>query len=503
MKKRFLRRLDEYRLAIDNPYGIPGRLFANSAVPLQNAALEELQRLLEVHDTAQRWYEMQPQDFAIPPMLTRVAITPDFHKGSGIPIGTVLQTEGFIVPQAIGSDINCGMRLHATDFKADEVINQLDALEAKLRLIFFRGGRNIPMSSLQRQALLIHGLQGLIEAVPRSQNEGLWALWHRLDWRRDLERIDQRGCVDALRCHGFEDWIGRSDLTPYDLSRDAQIGSIGGGNHFVEVQRIERIFDRVVAHQWGLKEGMVTVMVHTGSLGLGAQSAALMRQMIQTAWPKDLPKPSNGIGLLPMTDTTLESDCWDALGNAANFAFANRAMLALMALQGLEEVLGETNFPLLYDAPHNLVWRDQNKLIHRKGATPARGLEQSQNTPFAFTGEPVLVPGSMGSSSFIMAGLGNAEALQSASHGAGRALSRGQAARGFEAEFAGFLESFRVVIPMDWRRARADVRARKLEELKQEAPHAYKNILPVVETLEGGGLARRIAEVKPLLTIKG
>ena len=130
-----------------------------------------------------------------------------------------------------------------------------------------------------------------------------------------------------------------------------------------------------------------------------------------------------------------------------------------------------------------------------------------QNTPFAFTGEPVLVPGSMGSSSYIMAGQGLPEALSSASHGAGRALARGAATRGFDAEFKQFLEEFRVVTPLDLRRQdvkmRRDILGKKLEELKQEAPHAYKGIGPVIRTLEGAGMARAVAELSPIMTIKG
>jgi tRNA-splicing ligase RtcB (3'-phosphate/5'-hydroxy nucleic acid ligase) len=182
-----------------------------------------------------------------------------------------------------------------------------------------------------------------------------------------------------------------------------------------------------------------------------------------------------------------------------------------MAVSSLQHVLGEFEFPLLYDAPHNLVWPERtssgDSFVHRKGATTARGLQAMQNTPFAFTGEPVLVPGSMGSSSFILAGQGLPEALSSASHGAGRVLARGAAIHGFDAEFKRFLEDSRVVMPLDLRRQdvkmRRDILDKKLEELKQEAPHAYKGIGPVVRTLEGAGMARVVAELKPIMTIKG
>jgi tRNA-splicing ligase RtcB (3'-phosphate/5'-hydroxy nucleic acid ligase) len=141
--------------------------------------------------------------------------------------------------------------------------------------------------------------------------------------------------------------------------------------------------------------------------------------------------------------------------------------------------------------------------LHRKGATPSRGYAQLQDTPFAYTGEPVLVPGSMGASSFVLAGQGHPQALHSASHGAGRKQARGEAMHASEDEFEQFLKDFRVVTPLDWKRARADVRAQKRSELKQEAPFAYKGIGPVIRTLEQAGIARPVAELRPLLTVKG
>jgi tRNA-splicing ligase RtcB len=199
------------------------------------------------------------------------------------------------------------------------------------------------------------------------------------------------------------------------------------------------------------------------------------------------------------------------LNNAANFAFANRCFLGLMAWAGMHEVLGDFDLPLLYDAPHNLLWRESNapdaRVIHRKGACPARGYEAMAGTEFECFGEPVLVPGSMGASSFILAGQGLEASLHSASHGAGRVLSRGDAAHGFDAEFQRFMREFRVVTPVDLRRPdialRRDIVNKKLQALKEEAPYAYKGIAPIISTLEQAGIARVVAELRPLMTIKG
>jgi tRNA-splicing ligase RtcB (3'-phosphate/5'-hydroxy nucleic acid ligase) len=502
-------RLDAHRVRIENPHEVPVNLFASEDVPVENKAVTELLELLELSETVQRFAETDPEAFDVVPSLERVAITPDFHKAQGIPVGTVLQTRGFVVPQAIGNDVNCGMRLHLTSLNAEQVTTKLDGLETALRSMFFEAGRNIPMTRAQREGLFLNGLEGLLEATASSLETGLWRLFQRANITADLERIESRGSHRASQVFGLDDFLGAKN----GVSRDSQIGSIGGGNHFVEIQRVEKILDRGIAHAWGIKPGMVTVMVHSGSVGIGHLSGSVYREIVRQIFPKSLKHPTNGIFVLPTGQKHLELQglFWDALANAANFAFANRLFLGLMAVSSLQSVLGDFEFPLLYDAPHNLVWPEHDpsgkSFVHRKGATTARGLEAMQNTAFAFTGEPVLVPGSMGSSSFILAGQGLPDALSSASHGAGRALARGAAARGHDAEFKRFLEEFRVVTPLDLRRQdvrmRRDILDKKLEELKQEAPHAYKEIGPIIRTLEGAGMARAVAELKPIMTIKG
>ena len=504
-----LLRLDAQRLQVQNPHRIPATLFANQDVPVEAKAVNEFLGLLELQDTAQRFFDAQPDAFDTPPEIARVAVTPDFHKAQGVPVGTVMATCGFVVPQAIGGDVNCGMRLHTTSLTAEQVTGRLDDLETALRRLFFEAGRRIPMTRSQRQAMLTRGLEGLLDATPRSLTEGQWSRFHRLDLERDLGRTEGRGSLRAERIFGLEDLLGPSD----GLSRDSQIGSIGGGNHFVELQRVERILDRGTAHAWGLRPGAVTVMVHSGSVGVGGVSGGFFREAVREVYPNTLKHPGNGVFVLPTGERHADTAAlfWDALANAANFAFANRLFLAIMAMDGLEHTLGEFEANLLYDAPHNLVWREhlagEDAFVHRKGATTARGFEAMQGTPFAHHGEPVLVPGSMGSSSYVLAGCGLPEALSSASHGAGRALARGEAMRGHDREFERFLEAFRVVTPLDLRRPevrhRRDIVEQKLSELKQEGPHAYKGIGPIVQTLEGAGIARPVAELKPLMTVKG
>ncbi len=262
-----------------------------------------------------------------------------------------------------------------------------------------------------------------------------------------------------------------------------------------------------------LKPGMVTVMVHTGSVSIGHLCGGIFRDVVRELYPSSIKRPDNGIFILPESDLYREqaSKFWDSFNNATNFAFANRMFLAIIAFAGLREVCGEGDFSLLYDAPHNLLWKEEldgeEIILHRKGACPARGFDAMVGTPFEYTGEPVLVPGSMGASSFILAGQGNTQSLMSASHGAGRTLSRGEAAKGHDAEFREFMERFRVVTPVDLRRQdvklRRDIVEKKLEEIKQEAPYAYKGIGPIIQTLQEANIARPVAELTPLMTVKG
>lgn len=508
-----LRRIDATRLQVVNDFGVPATLFANEQVPVESSAVDELLNVVAVQRTVQRLAEHDPRYFEATPALRQVAVTPDFHKGAGIPVGTVLATEGYLVPQAIGNDINCGMRLHVTGLPADCIPGVLDDLETALRSRFFEGGRNIPMTRGQRDAMFRGGLTGLADATPKSLRDGLWAAYHDLNMAGDLPRVHAQGSFPAGTTFGLDDFLGPRDGR---LSRDTQIGSIGGGNHFVEVQRVEKVLDGPTAHAWGLKPGTVTVMVHSGSVSIGHLCGNHFRDVARKAYPADLPHPDNGVFLLPDGDRhrpALEK-FWDSMSNAANFAFANRLFLALTALDGLSAVCGPAEASLLYDAPHNLVWRTEvdgrPTFLHRKGACPAGGFAEMEGTPFAYYGEPVLVPGSMGASSYVLAGRGNAESLHSASHGAGRALSRGDALKLDKADprlFDEFLRSFRVVTPVDFRRPdvarRRDIVEKKLQDIKKEAPFAYKGVGPIVQTLTDAGMAVPVAELKPLLTVKG
>lgn len=483
---------------------IPATIFANSEVPVQDAAVEELTELLSLQDTALRMHEVQPELFKGPPSVEKVSLSPDFHKGAGIPIGTSLLTKNFVVPQAVGSDINCGVRLHATSLTYEQVRSKVDALEPQLRHIFFEGGRSIPLTQIQRQQLLTRGLYGLLECyTPEREtwNQGIWQGFDLDQQYKDLERTKHLGCLDTKeRIWGLDDYVGRTDVT-----RDSQIGSIGGGNHFVELQYVSKIFKGDAAYAWNLKVGSVVAMVHSGSVNIGHLCGSAYLEVVRKVYPQKLTFPKNGIFPLPNNCSPAYDTFFTALHNAGNFAFANRLFLALMMRQALRQIFEDFSYDLVYDSPHNLVWdRGESRILHRKGACPAGGIGEGCDPYF---GEVVLVPGSMGSASFVMEGCGNVDALGTASHGAGRNLSRGDALHHNEEEFQKFLKEFRIITPIDPKRpdirVRPEIVKKYLEAIKKEAPFAYKDIGPVVRTLQDAGVATPVAELKPILTLKG
>jgi tRNA-splicing ligase RtcB len=509
-------RRDETTLSIDNPQNVPITLFANRDVPIELDAVEQALGFVSLaHTLAEIWAWEQSGRTA--PFwgeevgrLTRVVLTPDFHRGSGIPVGTVAQTEGFVIPQAVGNDVCCGMRLLMTDVTGEELARHLDALAEPLRAIFFQGQREIPMSPRQREALLKEGLWGLHETRQDNANTGVWRYYDARAQEQDLARVHFQGVLPATERFVFADYIAGSGAVD---ARDSQIGSVGGGNHFVELQVIDEVLDGTTAHAWGVEQGRVAIMAHSGSVGLGHAVGGHFLDRARAIFPKEMKRPGHGFYFIPTRGphAAQAAKYLDAMHNAANFAFGNRLFLGLMAVRALSEVLGRSIAArLIYDAPHNLIWEDEGGPgihLHRKGACPAAGPDVASAGPFRFTGHPVIIPGSMGAASYLLAGTGNPEALRSACHGAGRSLSRGKSRHVDEERYVEAVSRLRVVTPIDPMaaqvRLRRDVLAQYHDRLKEEAPYAYKDITPVVQTVQDAGVARRVARLWPLLTIKG
>ncbi len=354
-----MERVDPWRLSI--PGRVPATVFASERVPVEDAAVDELRELLGLAETARRMFEVSPDLFSAPPSVERVSLSPDFHKGAGIPIGTTMLTRGFCVPQAVGNDVNCGVRVHRTSLKVDQVRGALDKLEPRLRHVFFEGGRQIPLTQAQRVALLRDGLEGLLAQEPPK--DGIWAGLDRRQLEADLARTRHGGRLPTDGIFGLEDYIGREDVT-----RDSQIGSVGGGNHFAEIQYVSRVINGAAAHARGLKPGTVVVMAHSGSVNVGHLCGGHFMDIVRRSFPTKLAHPANGIFPLPDRSPDFPR-FFSALHNAAHFAWANRLFLAQMASQVFREILGDHEFQLVYDTPHNLAWlREDGSVLHRKGS---------------------------------------------------------------------------------------------------------------------------------------
>jgi tRNA-splicing ligase RtcB len=517
-KQRFcaaVRRVSDSLVRIDNPFGVPITLFARADDVVEPEGIEQLLSLASLAETLQRLWGWEragriPAFWGDSPgSLAAIVLTPDFHRGSGIPVGTVADARGFVVPAAVGNDVCCGMRLLVTDVRRGELRPHQKAFEQRLRAIFFQGQRDIPMSPRQREALLRDGLFGLLETMADNAGTGLWKYYDPAAEAADLERVHFNGVLPAKDTFAFASFIQASGNRD---GRDLQIGSVGGGNHFVEVQAVDEIHDGATAHSWGLSRDVVAIMVHSGSVGLGHAVGGHFCGRAHEIYPAGMPRPAHGFHVLPSAGPHRREAALylDAMRNAANFAFGNRLCLGLMVVRALSEALSRrVSARLVYDAPHNLIWEPEGpdqRFLHRKGATPALGPD-GFSSPFQYTGHPVIIPGSMGAASYVLAGAGNDALLASACHGAGRALTRGRAGRIDDSVYQASMERLRVVTPIDpdspQVRCRRDILVKYHQRMKEEAPYAYKPIMPVVRSVEDAGVARRVARLWPLTTVKG
>lgn len=408
----------------------------------------------------------------------------------------------------MGNDVNCGMRSYITDLTEDEILRNQKEVIARLRYVFFEGGRQIPMTGIQREAMFRNGLTGLLETHKEAEGSGIWSYYMREREEENLRRTAFLGSLAACGVEGLLDFIGESRTATYD----EQIGTIGGGNHFVEIQRVAEIYDGQTANSWGLRKGAVVFMIHSGSLMIGHHTGLLNKGICKSIYPKDRKHPANEIYILPEGEPFRKEwdRVWSATYNAANFGFANRLFLGLMLQKALTEVLHEFDMKLIYDSPHNFIWNKsvgvRTHYLHRKGACSAGGFDEMADTPYAYYGEPVMIPGSMGSSSYMFCGKENPDSLWSASHGAGRKMSRGEAIHESDRLFQEFMERFHIVTPIDPDRAdlrgRADILAKWRETIKAEAPYAYKDISEIARVHIDHGMADPVARMEPVMTIK-
>ena len=424
--------------------------------------------------------------------------TPDIHTGFGVPIGAVIASPELVSPAAVGYDINCGMRLLATPFGASEIspARLAEAIRTELPL---GEGKTSPLFALddrQLEVVLADGVPGLLRVARADRS---------LAERLSPERIEE----DLRRVEGGGAEADAGGVSTRAMERGrAQLGTLGGGNHFVEIQRVERISMPDAARALGLAEGMAVVMIHSGSRGLGHQVAdEHMREANAAAARHGLPAPSRQLAFVP-ADSAEGRAFLGAMGAAANFAFANRQAIAATVRRAFARALGrQVGLPTVYDVSHNIVRLerpgDRRLYVHRKGATRAFPASRMRGTELQALGQPVLIPGSMGTASYVLLGTETAaESLYSVNHGAGRAMSRtaaagrgrrGRRSGGGRISAARFEESMRGIhlVCADRNAAR------------EEAPDAYKDVDLVVETVVGAGLAEVVARLVPLAVLKG
>lgn len=466
----------DYRFRID-PYGgmrVPGVVFASRALLPDPAADKSLEQVVNVA--------------TLPGVVGASYAMPDVHWGYGFPIGGVAATDvaagGVVSPGGVGFDISCGVRLLAADLDRQELA------EPSLRAL----------------------MDGLDAAIPRGMDRG--AVWPLRDARRLREVLAGGARYAVQQGHGVQRDLDRcedggavADADPGQVSERAvqrglgQVGSLGSGNHFLEVQVVDRVYDEAVAEVFGLRAGQVCVMIHCGSRGLGHQICTDHVRVMERAMPRlGITVPDRQLACAPVSSPEGQAYL-GAMAAAANYARANRQLLAEAARREFGKVTGRA-LALVYDISHNLAKIEIHEVagaprplcVHRKGAT--RALPPGHPdlpADLRGAGQPVLIPGTMGTGSYVLTGRPGAPAFASTCHGAGRALSRHQAAKTVRGqELRCRLQAEGIM-----------VRGASWRGLAEETPEAYKDIDTVVDAAQGAGLCARVARLVPIGVVKG
>jgi len=429
----------------------------------------------------------------LPGIVKNSLAMPDIHWGYGLPIGGVVATDpengGIISPGGVGSDINCGVRLVRTNLKYKDVQNKMKDLIA---ILFSK----IPSGV---------GEEGTIALSPKDEREVLingskWAVENGYGWSQDTEYTEEHGCL--------------AGANPDIISKKAfergkrQLGTLGSGNHFLEVQRVERIFDKQTADILGLEEDQVTIMIHSGSRGLGYQVC----DDYLHGWDTVIQKygyniPDRQLACAPVNSPE-GKEYLSAMACSANYAWANRQCLMHWTREVFMNFFGmkanELGLELVYDVAHNIAKFEEHEVdgktrmlcVHRKGATRAFPPGHKDVTEkYRSVGQPVIIPGDMGTGSYVLAGTKKAmaETFGSTCHGAGRIMSRTAAIKATKGRR----------VDKELEEQGIYVRARGRETLGEEAPEAYKDVDEVVNVVHQAGISLRVARMKPLSVMKG
>ena len=428
----------------------------------------------------------------LPGIVGNALAMPDIHWGYGFPIGGVAAfdvEQGVISPGGVGYDINCGVRLLRTEVEAKDVKKRLTELVTMLY-------QNVPAGV---------GSEGRIRLNHKELKQVLeqgshWAVYHGYGWKEDLDRTEECGQMQEA---------DSSVLSPRALERGTtQLGTLGSGNHFLEVQEVDEIYAPEEARVFGLKKGQVTVMIHCGSRGLGYQVCDDFLKVLHTASYKyGIRLPDKQLVCAPIQSPDGQ-DYLRAMAGAANYAWVNRQCIMHWVREVFERVFSQSaerlGMHLVYDVAHNIAKLETHEVngktkkvcVHRKGATRAFAPGHPEVTEqYRSVGQPVFIPGSMGTASYVCVGTGKAmqETFGSTAHGAGRVLSRQAAIRQTRGRS----------IAQELEAQGIQVMAGKRGTLAEEAPEAYKSIDQVIEAVQQAGLSKKVARLKPLGVVKG
>lgn len=439
-----------------------------------------------------RSLEQAVNSATLPGLVGYVFVMPDMHQGYGFPIGGVAATrypDGVISPGGIGYDINCGVRLLASRIEYEAVADLIDELATALNYYCPSGvGTKGKLRMTEKE----------LDRVCREGSH--WVLKQGLAQEDDLHRTEENGCLEGA--------------DPSKVSERAkergrpQLGTLGAGNHFIEVDVVDQIFDAHAAQVMGLQEGYLAVQIHCGSRGFGHQICSDYVQEFQSAVKRyGIQLPDRELVCAPLNSPEGQNYL-AAMRSAANYAFANRQVLAHNARLAFEQVFAgkvkDWGLYQVYDIAHNMGKVEEHVIdgvkmkvcVHRKGATRAFG-PGAPGLPKEYQeiGQPVLVPGSMGTASWVLVGteMSMQRTFGSTCHGAGRVMSRAEAKKSVRGDrLRNELETEGI-----------HIRAGSMPGLAEEAPQAYKDVDAVVETVAGAEIARKVARLRPVAVIKG
>ena len=478
---------DEIKKIRDNVYEVPGSY---------NKKMRASGRLYiddESFDALEEGAVQQIVNVACLPGIFRYSIAmPDIHFGYGFPIGGVAafsMRNGIVSPGGVGFDINCGVRLIKSNLRQEDIQDHLDELVDALF-------KNIPSGV---------GSKGKVKLSGNDINDVLdygaeWAVENGYGWDDDLEVLEENGRIKAADSSEVSDKAKKRGIP--------QLGSLGSGNHFLEIQVVDEIYNEEVAKVYGLEKGMIVIMVHTGSRGCGHQVCSDYLRLMDKAYKNyKIDIADRQLACAPLDSKEAQSYL-KAMYAAANYAWANRQMITHWIRESFEEVLGKSardmDMQIVYDVAHNIAkeethdfkGNDMEVLVHRKGATRAFGPGREE-VPLKYreVGQPVLIPGTMGTASYVLHGTQTAmeETFGSTAHGAGRILSRSQAKKDYKPEdIVNNMESNGIKI-----------KATSKNVIAEEAPGAYKDVDSVVRVSDSTGIAKLVAKVKPLAVTKG